>query len=512
MTDKDKAEIKRILFDGQPAEKLALFGFKKKDGVERIYKKFQLFSTNYPRYFEHNPAPFHEKMLKGYIRAYIGGRNFLNIAFRGSAKTTLLKLLFVFFLLNDEEHSRKYFKVLTKDLKNSKQVVTDIYNLIVEVSFIYGDSFKGDGKTKREETMSAFVIGSKGITRYDEETEEELDPAVLGDGIKLMAGTIGQTQRGHVQDAYRPDFIWFDDVEDRESADSTVITEKIISRMDEAIQGLSVDGSYICTANYITDIGVIQNMISKDVDVMITPLLDENGVPTWDYFTEEKCTKIRLDAEDWYGEYMCDPVTGANREFKKEYFHPIKLARVMEKNTRAFLTIDSAVKKDEGADYSGFTLNFVCTENKWHFKSWREKLNTGELIEKIFELWGFWKPKGLEAIGLEETMAVVAIMPFLEEEMRKRNVYIKIVLLKHGGTKKETRIRGLIPRYTSGSIYHIEEECKDLEGELLRFPSSKNDDTSDSAAYQEQIAKKPYETAETNIAQKTNFQRFGVDL
>ena len=321
----DKKELRRILTDGTSLEKRALFGFNSTNTPEEIYKKYRLFSTNYHRYFKHDPAPFHEGMIKNYIASYLGQKNYLNIGFRGCAKTTLLKLFVAFALLNDEDHSRKFIKVLTKDGANSKQVVTDVYNLIVEVRGIYGDVFENDSKQKQEETMASFTI----IWEYCK--------------VKLAASTVGKTQRGQVQDAFRPDWIWFDDIEDRDSADSPTKTENIINRVDEAVQGLSVDGSYVCTANYITDIGVIENMRKKSVVTDITPIIDANGDPTWDYFTPEKITSIRLDAEDWYGEYMCDPVKGANREFKSEYFQKIGMGEVMQKTTRLFLTFVSAV-------------------------------------------------------------------------------------------------------------------------------------------------------------------------
>jgi phage terminase large subunit-like protein len=60
--------------------------------------------------------------------------------------------------------------------------------------------------------------------------------------------------------------------------------------------------------------------------------------------------------------------------------------------------------------------------------------------------------------------------------------------LKHNQQAKETRIRGLIPRYESKSIFHIEGECGDLEEELLTFPKGIHDDVIDSLAYQLQIA------------------------
>jgi phage terminase large subunit-like protein len=56
---------------------------------------------------------------------------------------------------------------------------------------------------------------------------------------------------------------------------------------------------------------------------------------------------------------------------------------------------------------------------------------------------------------------------------------------------KEIRIRGLIPRYQTESIYHIVDECNDLESELLMFPKGTHDDCADAAAYQVQIADRP---------------------
>jgi phage terminase large subunit-like protein len=54
---------------------------------------------------------------------------------------------------------------------------------------------------------------------------------------------------------------------------------------------------------------------------------------------------------------------------------------------------------------------------------------------------------------------------------------------------KEVRIRGLVPRYSVGKIYHI--ESPDLEKELLAFPKGANDDVADAEAYLPQIVKYP---------------------
>jgi hypothetical protein len=290
--------IKQILETGSREDKLALFAFSPSDDTDLIHKKFKLFSrSQYGRYFENEDSPEHDVLIKNVIDWYKGECNPIEIAFRGFAKTTFFKLLLEYFLLNDQEKSRRYIKILSKDGANSKQVVTDIYNLIIEVRSLYGNPFENKGDMKREETMQSFTTS---------------------DGRKLASGTIGQTQRGHVQDAYRPDLLWFDDVEDRESIASITITTGIINKADEAIQGLAFNGNYAVTGNYISDAGVIQWFLNKqNIRKHIVPII-KNGVPTWKRYTHEKINQLKSDSEDWEGEYLCDPTISGDKFFDIE--------------------------------------------------------------------------------------------------------------------------------------------------------------------------------------------------
>lgn len=298
-----KQLIEKIILNGTPAEQKELFGFDRRTNRADVVKKFRLFARGkYPRFFPCRDASFHNEMILNMINSYWGEfpstskTNFLNIASRGLAKTTWAKLFVVFVVMNDKDLSRKYLKVLTRDGKNSKQVVTDVYNLMLEVQDIYGDMFEKEGDKKREETMSSFT---------------------MKDGRKLSAGTVGQTQRGHVQDAYRPDWIWFDDVEDSESITSIVITEAIINKIEEAINGLAKGGSYLVTANYITDQGVIEYIRQKpSVYTQITPIADLDFNPTWpERDTQEDILAIKENVKDFWGDYMCDPQRSENKFF-----------------------------------------------------------------------------------------------------------------------------------------------------------------------------------------------------
>ena len=200
--------------------------------------------------------------------------------------------------------------------------------------------------------------------------------------------------------------------------------------------------------------------------------------------------KKTIGTYDWFALYQQHPIATENQEFKPHYFKEREQVEVDRLNTRRFLTIDTAISKQASSDYTGFCDNSVDTANFWNLKAWRVKVSPLELIDILFTLHNNYR---YEKIGIEKTVYLQTLKPFLDEEQRKRNKFLPIVELYHKYQQKELRIRGLLPRYESGSIYHIKGECRDLEEELLNFPQAINDDVSDATAYQLQIAHKPFE-------------------
>lgn len=299
-----KDEIKKIIHKGTNAQKLALFAFDSTTSDENVLKKFKIFSRAlYPRYFADQSAPFHDEMIMRTIKSY-RGENVVEIGYRGSAKTTLKKLIRLYLLLNDRDHYRKYLKVMCGDLNNAKQIVTDIYNMCLEVVPIYGNVFQKEGDEKREETMSSFTMAST---------------------VKLRSGTVRQKQRGNLQDAFRPDWVWFEDIEDSETVSSQEVTQTIIKKCDEAINGLARGGSWELTANYISDTGSVQWFIDKKnkilsiIGIVENPVIENGrligGDITWAVYTWEDINKLQDDALDFWGEYMCDPNKSVNKFF-----------------------------------------------------------------------------------------------------------------------------------------------------------------------------------------------------
>ena len=238
---------------------------------------------------------------------------------------------------------------------------------------------------------------------------------------------------------------------------------------------------------------------AKKVELISFPAIAEHeeqfrktGEALWPMrypFDELQSIKNALGPYDWSSLYQQSPVLSANQEFKQEWIKQVDRSFVERLNTRNVLTIDTAMSEKDAADYTGFCENYIDHENNWNVSAYRIRLNAKDLIDYIFTIHA---KRSFEKIGIEKTAYTWGLKPFLDSEMRKRGVFLPIVELQHQQVNKETRIRGLIPRYASGSIYHIKGECNDLEEELLTFPKSIHDDVSDAAAYQLQIAEKAH--------------------
>jgi len=201
------------------------------------------------------------------------------------------------------------------------------------------------------------------------------------------------------------------------------------------------------------------------------------------YNLEELLSKKKtLGPFEWSALYQQNPVDDDSREFKKEWMKQVARIDVPE-NTRKFALIDTALTTKQSSDYTGVVRLEIDQSHKWYVSGHGYKVNAKEIIDLVFKL----HDEGFEQIGIEQGAFTNAIEPFMQEAMYKRNKFPSIIMLKHGGTMKEVRIRGLVPMYVNGKIHHVENECEDLENQMLVFPKGKNDDVLDALAYAPQL-------------------------
>lgn len=220
------------------------------------------------------------------------------------------------------------------------------------------------------------------------------------------------------------------------------------------------------------------------------------GEPLWpSKFPLSILEKIKhaVGSYEWSSLYQQTPIDEANQEFKKGWFKYKDIKELQNVTVRKFLTIDTAYSQKDSADFCGLTINYVDSARNWNLIGCKKRLTPTQLIDILFD---WHREHRFEKIGIEKTAYLVGLKPFLEQQMSLRGVYLPIVELDHKQTSKEIRIRGLIPRYEYGGIWHLTKDginlCQDLEEELIRFPKSSHDDVSDSTAYQDQIAEPPF--------------------
>lgn len=309
-------EITEILQSNDKELQLGLFRFSSEDSNEVVLFKYGLWGRHFfPQYFEDEDASFHKEINGGNLDIFRGNLDsFIDIAFRGAGKDVKTKLFIPFCILNDQDVSRKFFKVLTEDLGNARQIVTDIYNMLVSprIVSLYPHTFE---KTvfKREETMSAFTTAS---------------------GVKVLADTVGTEQRGNIQEEARPDFIWFNDFESRKTLRSAVITRAIWDNMEEARTGLQKGGGCVYTCNYVSEMGNVHRLVTEKLSprkrVLIVPILDKEGKPTWARYTVEDVNQMRLNDDDFEGERMCKPNASKDVYFDRETLDKMEILQPLK--------------------------------------------------------------------------------------------------------------------------------------------------------------------------------------
>jgi hypothetical protein len=294
-----------------------------------------------------------------------------------------------------------------------------------------------------------------------------------------------------------------DPIKNREEAESKTYRDKVWNwYTSTAYTRLEKNGAVILilTRWHVDDIAgrILASEEAYRWNIVNLPAIAEQdeqyrkkGEPLWESkYNLEALESIKrvIGTYDWASLYQQKPILSENQEFNPHFFKARSQEEVDRLNTRNFLTIDTAISQKSYADFTGFCDNAVDGENFWNLKAWRMKLGPKELIDYLFTL---YDRRRYEKIGIEKTIYLQVIKPFLDDEMRKRNKFLPIVELQHNQVQKEIRIRSLLPRYEAGSIFHIDGACRDLEEEALMFPQGIHDDVIDATAYQTQIAEAP---------------------
>lgn len=157
------------------------------------------------------------------------------------------------------------------------------------------------------------------------------------------------------------------------------------------------------------------------------------------------------------------------------------------------------VAKNAGAskkrlDESAITVCKILDNGDW----WVKKIIHGrwdirETASKILLAVKEYQPV---AVGIERGALKNAVMHYLQDLMRKNNVYTHIHDLTHGNKKKTDRVVwALQGRFEHGRIsLNVDEDWKQFEDQFIMFPATGvHDDLIDSLSYVDQLAMTTYQ-------------------
>ncbi len=457
---------------------------------ERVFlseQSFGLFCLYYfSHYFKYALADYHYELFQDFEDLINGDiRELVWIIYREGGKTTLEKLGYIWMITYKK---RMYPNADAFEKENSERILFDIAYELTN-----NKRFKADFGLLFSKEKSINEIKQNRINNF-----------ITQNGVRVEAHSTQESVRGRLHLAQRPDFLSLDDFETNKTKESQAYTKQVKDHITEAMAGLAPNGCILYCCNYLSEYGNVQWLIKRaendpKIRVRNIPIIIE-GKPAWqgkyeltDVLAQEsgkvsiEDKKRQLGSLVFSYEMMNQPIDDSMTEFKKEYIQEYDESKLIHLRTNTYITVDTAISEKTSADFTGITINRVSSENKWYVTAYKIKVNPKDLIDHLFYLQDTYKPTHF---GIEKTTFTMGVKPFLEDEMRSRNKFLNIKELTHTTQSKETRIRALIPRWESKSIFLVG-NCNDLLEETRTFPRGMHDDVLDSLAMQEEIAEKP---------------------
>lgn len=470
---------------------------------ERVFlaqNSFGLFCLYYfSHYFKYALAQYHYDFFQDcHDLADNKIREVAWIAFRESGKTSITKLYIIWLIANNK---RRYINVDSFDKENAERILFDV-------------AFEMTNNKRLQADFGVLFSKERSINDIK---QNRINNFVCQNGVRVEAHSTQESVRGRLHLNQRPDCLILDDIETNKTKESQAYTKQVADHISEAMAGMSPDGFILYLGNYITEYGNIANLFKRaEIDPKIRvrniPIVID-GKPAWEGKYEltdalaEQSGKVSIeDKQRQLGslvfsyEMMNQPIDDSVAEFKREHIQTFEEDKLIHLNTNTYITVDTAISEKTSADFTGITINRVSQDNKWYITAYKIKVNPKDLIDHLFYLQETYRPI---LFGIEKTTFTMGVKPFLDDEMRNRNKFLNIRELSHTTQSKETRIRALIPRWESKSIFLVG-NCNDLLEEMRTFPRGNHDDVIDSLSMQEEIAEKPIDMSEWDRILGTN--------
>lgn len=295
-----------------------------------------------------------------------------------------------------------------------------------------------------------------------------------------------------------PDLIIMDDVVSRDNVETQESRDKVILRYKDVLDLLEPGGQLIVIGTRWAEGELYSWLMDKDnsvsisYDIMVKKAYEGN-LTTGEGFTAlwpEKFTQeellTRLREKGWYefsAQYMNNPVPDESATFQRKWFQYYDPEDIRGKDLTKVITIDPAIALTKEADYTAMIVSGIdIFGNIFILDMVRAKLTPNQIVAKIFELNGIWRPSsiGIETIAYQKALAYT-----IKDEMNARRRNLPIVEVRPEERSKDQRIKGLQPSYENLKVFHPKNHplTRYLEDEFATYPRGRHDDMIDAESY-----------------------------
>ncbi|MGE3182898.1 MAG: hypothetical protein AB7N71_14800 [Phycisphaerae bacterium] len=481
-----------------------------------------------PDYFSDAPALFHAELMADLQAAE--KRLIARVAPRGHAKSTCAALAYPLWCIC--HGARRNIVIVTHEGGLATQFVRDIRHELETNERIlesYGELF-GAGvpegvdsdvsPPKNDKRSSSARDASNAAAREAEQAAKKTTKKIAKSrakktarrwsssmfttrtGITVQAKGTGASLRGVRVGPHRPDLIICDDLE----KDEHVATSEGRAKLEHWVRrvvmpALAPDGQLLVLGSIIHH------------DSLLAGLADRKRWPRWDYRVYRALEAERRSDGNYYRvalwpgrwsverldqererigtlafeqEYQANPIDDSLRVFRPEWLRRFEDHEIADRDWPHIMAVDPATGAT-GGDYFALWVGAVdpATTTIYTRELVLERIGIVKQVRRILAAFEKWQPM---RIGIETVAYQVALKEILEEESRKRGLYMPIVALK-AAVNKRTRIEGSSVLFENGLFRLPASLCAEAEKQFLEYPKSRHDDAPDVCAMGIELAR-----------------------
>jgi predicted phage terminase large subunit-like protein len=438
-----------------------------------------------PEYFNDQPSRFHAELLADLECS--PQRLLARVAPRGHAKSTCGALAYPLWCICNQR--RKNVVIITHESSLATQFVSDIRGELETNEAIlaeYGDLCAG-GDTDETKRKSASKRRKRG--RWSQAK------LITATGVAVQAKGTGASFRGTKVGPHRPDLVICDDIEKDEHVETAEGRRKLEHWLRRVVMpALTPDGQLVVLGSIIHH------------DSLLANLRDKQRWPRWDYrvyraleaepHEDGGYEKVALWPARWpvdrlelererigtlafEQEYMANPIDDSVRVFRPEWLGRYAPAEIANQELVTIMAIDPATGTS-GGDYFALWVGSIAINSGRIYtrKLQLERIGIVQQLKRILREFERWQPV---RIGIETVAYQVALKEILEEESRKRGLYLPIVALQTTSNKR-ARIESIAPLFENGTFLLPEDVPAEVEEQFLHFPKARHDDAPDVCA------------------------------